>query len=421
MARNRFGLGIGIVLAVGMGIVACADDDPVDPGPSPDAGLEAARPDGGTTDAGQDSGEPDTGAKDAGKDADAYVPPQPGVVSDLAGAGETHVSVKITWTAPPDYTGKGTVARYDIRWSTTPITTEAELLAATAVATPPEPVAPGTEQTALIDGLTAETQYYVALRTQYDNDAYGPMSNVATVSTKARAKFLVSEIAPANSAAAGGDFVELVVTKAGFAGGLDVLSGYMMPLHTFAPLDVQVGDRFVIHASGLPGPAGFAQEDATKNKASSTAANASANVYDIYSAVTDLPIAVGSAAVSEPPPANGSLLSTPNLVQDLVPYADRSVASTDQFDPHLPYVYLFLVGDMDGSWPFALTQDEWTTLEDPCRIWVDAVNTSGDDAPACGGAGAGFSEGESIQRTGTTDTNTAADFTIAPHTRGLPN
>ncbi len=426
MARNRLGLGIGVVLAVGMGIVACADDDPVNTGPdtSPDASLEAGRPETGTSDAGTDASEPDTGPKDGGKDADADadadLPPQPGVVSNLTATADTHVSVTLTWTAPPDYTGKGTVAHYDIRWSATPITTEAEFLAATAITTPPEPQAPGTEETVIIDGLTPETQYYVALRAQYDNDAYGPMSNVVTVSTKARARLLFSEVEPANTAASGGDFVELVVTKAGFAGGLHVLSGSASPLHTFAPFEVQVGDRIVVHLSGLPGPAGFAQEDATKNKASSTAANATASVYDIYSAVTDLPIAVGSVGVSELPAE--ALFNTPNAVQDVVLWADRSAADPTTMDPHLPHVFLFLVGSYHRYWPSpAADAGEWEMLEDPCVLWPHSVDTSGDAVPACGGTGAGFSEGESIQRTGTTDTNSAADFTIAPHTRGLAN
>jgi hypothetical protein len=312
------------------------------------------------------------------------------------------------------------VARYDIRWSTTPITTEAELLAATAVATPPDPVAPGAEQSAVIDGLTAETQYYVALRAQYDNDAYGPMSNVVTASTKARANLLISEIAPANTTAQGGDFVELVVTKAGFAGGLHLILSSVSSLHTFAPFDVQVGDRIVVHTSGLPGPTGFAQEDATKDKASSTAANASANVYDIYSTVTDLPIAVGSVAVSELT-VDGLLAGTPGAVQDLVLYADRSVSNTDTIDPHLPYILLYYVGRQGGYWPLSITDEQWANLEDPCLLWPDTVDTSGDAPPVCGGTGAGLSEGESLQRKGTTDTNTAADFTIAPHTRALPN
>ncbi len=425
MARNRFALGFGIVLAVGMGIVACADDEVADGGPDagPDSSVEAGTRDSGATEGGEDSGT-DAGPKDAGTDAkdadaDADLPPAPGVVSDLAGVAETHKRIKITWTAPPDYTGKGTVAHYDLRWSATPITTEAEFLAATAVATAPPPEAPGTLQMAILEGLTPETQYYVALRAQYDDDAYGPLSNVVDVSTKARAQLLITEIAPANTAANGGDFVELVATKAGFAGDLEVIVGFMMPLHKLAPLDVQLGDRIVIHASGLPGPTGFAQEDATKNKGSSTAPNASATSYDVYSAVADLPVAVGAVAVTD----EGNVLADPTLITDLVLYSDRSISSAQEAEPHQPSTILYAAGDFGGSWPLTVTQDFWADPEtaDFCQVWVDAVNGSGDAAPACGGAAGTLTDGRSIQRMGTTDTNSAADFTVAAQTRGTAN
>ena len=420
MARNRLGLGIGVVLAVGMGIVACADDDPVNTGPdtSPDASLEAGRPETGTSDAGTDASEPDTGPKDGGKDADADadadLPPQPGVVSNLTATADTHVSVTLTWTAPPDYTGKGTVAHYDIRWSATPITTEAEFLAATAITTPPEPQAPGTEETVIIDGLTPETQYYVALRATFEDGTAGPISNVVTLTTKPRAMFRISEVAPANSAATGGDFVELVAVEAGSAAGLQIFSSISSPLYTLGPLDVQFGDRIVIHTSGLPGPAGFVQEDTTSNKASSTAANASADAYDVYSAVTDLPITAGAIFI-----ADGELLNNPDAVQDMVPYASRT--PVESFETYAPAIFGFMFGHGLGRWVFSVHPDEWES-SNYCAAFLDVVNASGNEPPDCGGPPGTVTDGRSIQLTNVyLDTNTPGDFTVAPQTRGAPN
>lgn len=433
MVRIRIGLTLGIVVALGMGIVACSDDETADAGldTSADASDGGGRKqDGGSIDAGQeDTGSADSGPKDAGKDADAGkdvdtdadadAGPIPGLVTDLAATTDTFDRVKLTWTAPVNYTGSGAVERYDIRWSTTPITTDAEFLAATQLATPPVPEAPGVAQTTTIEGLTPDTQYYVALCAQYDNEAYGPRATV-TVTTKARAKFLITEIAPHNTAATGGDFVELVVTKGGLAGGLIVYGGFNNVLHTFAPLEVQLGDRFVVHASGLPGPTGYVQEDAAKNKTASTSTYASANAYDVYSDRADLPDAAGTIMVAEP----GDLFAGMVLVQDMAPYSDRSKGDPNDFTNEERSAAFAVTSTLVmpvNEWSIGLTLDEFNALESWCPVSATLLNASGTTAPACGGPAGNLSDGQSFQRTGITDTNTSADFTVAPQTRGTPN
>jgi hypothetical protein len=427
MARIRIGLALGIAVALGMGIVACSDDEPADAGlDAADASGDGGKKDDGSSDTGPEDAAPaETGPKDGGKDADADTDadadagPTPGLVTDFAGTAETHTAVKLTWTAPLDYTGSGAVARYDIRWSTTPITTDAEFFAGTEVATPPAPQAPGGAETTTIEGLTPETQYYVALRAQYDNDGYGPRSQTVIVTTKARAKFLVAEIAPHNAAASGGDFVELVATTAGFAGGLTVSSGYASPLYAFAPFDVQVGDRIVVHASGLPGPTGYAQEDAAKSKTVSTSTYASANAYDVYSDSSNLPDTMGTIVVAEP----GDILAEMGLIQDMGPYSDRSQTDTPDTLTLEEKFAMFAVfaGIQTNEWPTTFTLDELETLESVCEVSVDLLNASENATPACGGAAGTLTDGRSFQRTGTTDTNSSADFTVAPQTRGAAN
>ncbi len=424
MGRNRFGFGLGgaVVLGIGLVVAACADAEPTPEG-GPDAATEGGdggppgKQDASDQDAREDTGARDAGtdAKDAAKDVDAA--PVPGLVSDLAAVAETHVDVKLTWTAPPDHTGTGTVTLYEIRYATTPITTEAEFLAATAFDLPPAPEAPGVSQTVTVDMLTPETQYYLALRAQYANEEWGPLSNIATVTTKARAAFVISEIAPANTTANGGDFIEIVATKAGSAAGLRVANGGLFPsfgvfpttLHAIKALDVAVGDRIVVHLSGLPGPTGFAQEDETKSKTSSTEGNASANAYDVYSSVNDL---LGLGAIS---------IIDNDAYTDAVAYSDRSNDYAEATMQHVFWGYLTF--QMSNQWSFSMTDEQWSqyaSVETSCPVLLETVNASGDATPVCGGPAGGLTDGKSIQRSGTTDTNSPADFTIAPQTRGQP-
>ena len=417
MTRYR-NLGLGMMLALGVAVVACADDNPAqDDVDTADGGVEAGRGDTGAPEGGVDSGTKDADVKDAGNDgdADADAGQLPGVVSDLAGTANSHTKVTLTWTAPPDYTGSGTVADYEVRYATTPITTEADFIAATALESHPSGEAPGTAQTVSLDELMPETQYYVALRARYDNDDLGPLSNIVAVTTKARATLLISEIAPANNATSGGDFVELVASKAGYAGGLTV-HHQVHVLHTFGPLEVQVGDRIVIHLTGLPGPTGFAQEDTAGTKTASTEANASGIAYDVYSAETDLVVELGALTVAEA----GDWLSGMVSVQDFVPYGDRSIDDPDNLNIA---GLVILRSDLDGYWPHPLTEEEWMSEEgfEICRIYSGILNASGDDTAVCGGPPGGLRSGWSFQRNGVVDTDSEADFSVAPQTRGTPN
>ena len=96
----------------------------------------------------------------------------------------TQNSVTLTWTAPGDDSLLGAATQYDIRYSTAPITAS-NFLAATAVASPPSPAAPGTAQSFTVTGLTASTTYYFALRSQDDASNWSGLSNVVTKTTAA--------------------------------------------------------------------------------------------------------------------------------------------------------------------------------------------------------------------------------------------
>lgn len=406
--RNRFKLGLGAALLTGAWMVACGGDDETpesvdaaadaapgttsEDGAIPDA-LPDSRDDGGQKDAGSDSNDP------ADARPDVWGLP-PGTIIDLTGTAESHVSVNLAWTSPP-----GTTSEYDVRYATTAITTEAEFLAATT-ATPPAPLPTGTLQTANVTGLTPETTYHFAVRAKDDQGKLGPISNDVAVTTSARARLLVSEIAPANTITEGGDFIELVATKAGSLAGLQVFMAYDTPaVHTFAPLDVAVGDRIVIHASGLPGPTNFVQEDETRDRLSSNATNASANAYDVYSAVADLPRHAGITIMDG------------EAYQDAVPYSIRT-ADDAFYNEYIGTFWATALASAAGEWPLS---KEPLDYEDRCDFNRELVNGSGDSSPDCGGFPGFVVPGASIQRNGVVDTNTLGDFVTGPQTPGAAN
>lgn len=419
MNLHRYGLALGLALTMTTSVVACSDDGPSEPAldETADGSVADAGRDTGSNDR-DDAGTSDTGTKDAGpkdgggdaKDADADAPELgPGVVADLTATAESHTSVKLSWTAPAPLADAGAISSYEIRYATTPIATEADFLAATPGAWV-EAVA-GSTQTATISELTLETTYHFALRATDDNGGFGPVSNDASATTKTRARLLITEVAPANTAAEGGDFVELVAIAAGSVADLELRYPYDVPLHRFAPLDVQVGDRIVVHLTGLPGPAGSAQEDATRDKASSTAPNASPDAFDVYSATTDLPLGAGvlvSDGVSDGLP----------VFRDIVLHAGRTpdgLSSDEGLSMSVALAYSF------SEWMFSDEALLATNDGLECPLLSEVVNASGSDSPPCGGLPGYLRPGWSIQRNGVVDTNTRFDFFVAPQTRGAAN
>ncbi len=384
---------MGLVVVVG-GAAACASSDTPDTSNDlPEAGSpDALVIEGGNT-------LPEAGASDAPSAPDASDKIPPTAVTDLAATPASAVAVTLTWTAPSDDSGH--VAAYDLRYSATAMTTEAELLAGTQVTGAPVPGAAGAAQTATVTGLKAETAYHFALRARDTAGNWSPVSNDATATTKARAELQISEVAVSNVAASGFDFVELTATKAGSVEGIEVRQVTTV-LHKLAALDVAVGDRVVVHLTALPGPAGFAQEDATKNLAASTAAFASATAYDVYSATSGL---TGTDSIISVFDGAKSL--------DAIVFANRdnSVATAT--------MTAFAAAKTDGAWVFGATPmdgvNDCETERDSVNVATSATETT------CGGFKTLNAAGFSLNRRAGTDTNTKADFYLAAQTPGAVN
>jgi hypothetical protein len=84
--------------------------------------------------------------------------------------------VDLTWTAPGDDGATGTATSYDIRYSTSSITSEAEFDAASVVPGSPTPQPGGTSETFTVTSLPSGT-YYFAIKAEDDAGNIGAVSN----------------------------------------------------------------------------------------------------------------------------------------------------------------------------------------------------------------------------------------------------
>ena len=106
----------------------------------------------------------------------------PSAIADLTVTGATGTSLAVRWTAPGDDGSTGTATSYDIRYSTTAITSS-NWSTATAVTGEPTPTAAGTQQTLTITGLTGSRTYFIAMKTTDNAANVSTLSNVVSGTT----------------------------------------------------------------------------------------------------------------------------------------------------------------------------------------------------------------------------------------------
>ncbi len=108
----------------------------------------------------------------------------PAAVSNLATGAATTSSIVVTWTAPGDDNNTGTATTYDLRYSTSLITS-GNFDSATAVTGEPTPSVAGSSETKTVTGLSASTTYYFALKTADEVPNTSTISNVPSGTTSA--------------------------------------------------------------------------------------------------------------------------------------------------------------------------------------------------------------------------------------------
>lgn len=122
----------------------------------------------------------------------------PAGVSNLTIATTNATSLVLTWTATGDDGTLGRASAYDLRYSTTSITSS-NFNQAPQVSGEPPPKASGQPEAMTIVGLQPSTRYYFALKVRDEAANWSPMSNVPTVVTDptsdAQAPAAVSDLA----------------------------------------------------------------------------------------------------------------------------------------------------------------------------------------------------------------------------------
>ncbi|MFD0674538.1 fibronectin type III domain-containing protein [Cohnella sp. GCM10027633] len=102
--------------------------------------------------------------------------------STLVAGSATTTSIPISWTAPGDDGTTGTATEYDVRYSTSIITT-GNWSAASPVSGEPTPSIAGSSESYTLTGLTPNTTYYIAMKTRDEVPNESALSNVLTVGT----------------------------------------------------------------------------------------------------------------------------------------------------------------------------------------------------------------------------------------------
>jgi len=125
-------------------------------------------------------------------------PIAPADTIDLIVTASTSSAITLSWTAPGDDGTSGTATTYDVRYSTSPITS-GNWGSATQATGEPSPSAAGTAETFQATGLSGSTTYYFALKTLDESSNSSGLSNNAVGTTQASGTTLTLHPSGANA------------------------------------------------------------------------------------------------------------------------------------------------------------------------------------------------------------------------------
>lgn len=103
-------------------------------------------------------------------------------ITSLSATAITDTRVTLSWTVPVPSPASCSLVEYDIRYSTTAITS-LNWATRTQVSGKPLPSAPGTSQSMNISGLAAKTTYYFGIKTKDSCGVWSILSNSAITAT----------------------------------------------------------------------------------------------------------------------------------------------------------------------------------------------------------------------------------------------
>ncbi len=116
----------------------------------------------------------------------AFVPDTtpPATITNLAVPTISATTAILTWVSPGDDGVTGRASNYDLRYSTSPITS-GNFNSATSVTGEPSPADAGVAQTMTVSGLSASTLYYFAMKTSDEVPNVSAISNIVSGTTSA--------------------------------------------------------------------------------------------------------------------------------------------------------------------------------------------------------------------------------------------
>jgi chitodextrinase len=168
--------------------------------------------------------------------------------------------VTLAWTAPGDDSLAGRATRYDLRWSTSPITSLAQFALATPVNGLATPKAAGSPESATVSGLVPSTTYWFSLRTFDEVGNGSDLSNLVQSTTAASTDVDRPARIPLALESSTNTSVTLTWTDVGD----DSLSGVATEVEvrwSTAPIDETSWDQATpVYGEPVPGPAGTPQQ-----------------------------------------------------------------------------------------------------------------------------------------------------------------
>ncbi|QGQ94328.1 hypothetical protein EHS13_05110 [Paenibacillus psychroresistens] len=115
----------------------------------------------------------------------------PSAITNLAVGTTTLSTVPLSWTSPGDDGSTGTASSYDIRYSTSAITT-GNWASATQATGEPTPSIAGTSESFTVNGLNSGTTYYFAIKTSDEMPNESGLSNLPNGTTSPSDNLLLS-------------------------------------------------------------------------------------------------------------------------------------------------------------------------------------------------------------------------------------
>ncbi len=195
----------------------------------------------------------------------------PGAITDLSLSGVTSSSVILNWTSSGDDASMGTVASYDVRYSTSAIT-DANFASAAAVIGEPVPSAAGTSQSMTVSGLASSTTYYFAIKSSDDAANLSALSNVVSTATMAAADTIapaaVSDLSLSNVTSSA---VNLNWSAPGDDGNVGTASSYDVRYSTSVITAANFGSAAAVTGEPAPAVAGTVQSMTVSGLTANTA------------------------------------------------------------------------------------------------------------------------------------------------------